>query len=137
MNRVVELSPFYRGDDYAIQVTVRNKADQSAVDITGWCLSSTMKLSDALNDEPQIDKDGYRRVLQIFSRVSDNDNSRAGIARLLYPNEKTNDLIGNTFYQMDIQAETAGSVITLMKGKVLVLTDVTRRHFEQLNYETG
>lgn len=137
MKRLVDLTPFYRGDDYALQVTVRNKSDQSAVDITGWCLSSTMKLSDALDDEPALDKDGYRRVLQVSCQVPDNDDSRAGIARLLYPNELTNDLIGNTFYQMDIQAETAGSVITLMKGKVLVLTDVTRRHFEQLNYETG
>ena len=137
MKRLVELKPFYRGDDYALQVTVRNKSDQSAVDITGWCLSSTMKLSDALDDEPALDKDGYRRVLQVSCQVPDKDDSRAGIARLLYPNELTNDLIGNTFYQMDIQAEIAGSVITLMKGKVLVLTDVTRRHFEQLNYETG
>lgn len=137
MNRVIELRPFYRGDDYAIQVTVRNKADKSPVDVTSWCLSSTMKLSDALNDQPQIDKDGYRRVLQVCYQVPDTDDSRAGIARLLYPNELTNDLIGNTIYQMDIQAEVSGSVITLMKGKVLVLTDVTRRHFEQLSYETA
>ncbi len=137
MKRLVELTPFYRGDDYALQVTVRNKIDQSPIDITHWCLSSTMKLSDALNDEPQIDKDGYRRVLQIVYQVPDTEESHVGIAHLLYPNEKTNDLIGNTFYQMDIQAEISGSVITLMKGKVLVLTDVTRRHFEQLNYETA
>ena len=129
MTTVTELNPFFRGDDFALQVTLKNKADQSPVDITGWCLSSTMKLSSELPDYPQMDSKGNRQVLQVIHQVPDSDDAKNGIARLLFPHDQTQTLIPTT-YQLDIQAEAGDSVMTLMKGLVRVNADVTRDTFD-------
>lgn len=129
MSNVTQLQPFYRGDDFALEVQLRQKESQTPIDITGWVLTSTMKLSSELPDNPQMNDTGQRQVLQVIKVVPDNDDARQGRATLLFPHEETEQLIPTT-YQLDIQAEVSDSVTTLMKGKIQVLSDVTRDTFD-------
>lgn len=122
---MIQLNPFYRGDDFALEVKLRTKSAGEPVDISGWFLVSTLKLSSELPDNPQLDDDNNRQVLQVFTRVPANEDAQNGIAHLLFGHEQTAQLIPTT-YQIDIQAEIGDSVTTLMKGKIRVLSDVTR-----------
>ena len=121
----IQLQPFYRGDDFALEVSLKNKTSQDPVDITGWVLTSTMKLSSELPDTAQLDDNGHRQVLQVIKKVPAGDDASNGIAKLLFPHDQTAELIPTT-YQLDIQAEVSDSVTTLVKGKIKVLADVTR-----------
>ena len=129
MTNVTQLQPFYRGDDFALEVILKTRATGQPVDITGWVLTSTMKLSSEIPDFPQLDDTGQRQVLQVMRKVPDDSEAKNGIAHLLFPHEETEELIPTT-YQMDIQAEFGDSVTTLMKGKIQVLSDVTHDTFD-------
>ena len=133
MTNVVQLQPFYRGDDFALKVSLKTKTSQTPVDITGWVLTSTMKLSSEIPDFPQLKDNGNRQVLQVTSKVSDNEDAKNGIAHLLFPHKETQELIPTT-YQLDIQAEVGDSVTTLMKGRIEVLSDVTHDTFDVIPF---
>lgn len=121
---MTELQPFYRGDDHALQVTVKMKGVDDPVDITGWTFTSTMKLSSELPDQPQLDDDGHRVVLQIKTDAEDNEDSKAGRIDLLYPSAQTGQLIP-TKYDIDIQVSRNNIIQTLVKAKIQVLSDVS------------
>lgn len=125
MSEVIQLKPFYRGDDFVLEVSLKNKTTQDPVDITGWVITSTMKLSSELPDNPQFDHNENRQVLQVTKKVPDNADAKKGTAKLLFPHDETAQLIPTT-YLLDIQAEVSDSVTTLVKAKIKVLSDVTR-----------
>ena len=109
------LDPFYRGDSRAYRVTLRDE-DQQPINITGWTITSSMKLS-----TEQPDKDAPVRV----SNVVGEDDGLTGNAYVIFPPEQTKKLIP-TIYRIDFQIKSpAGSVTTLLCGEVEVLADVT------------
>ncbi len=120
----VELQPFYRGDDHALQVTVRVQDDTDPLDITGWLFTITLKLSSEMPDAPQLDEQGNRQVLQVRKTAPDNADSQIGIIELLLPHDQTVDLLP-VRYQVDIQVEYDRIVQTLVMGRITVLSDVT------------
>lgn len=120
-----ELASFYRGDDHAIQITVRVKDNQDPVDISGWLFTLTMKLSSELPDEPELDDQGNRQVLQVRKQApSGDDDSQAGRIVLVLPHIQTRQLIP-TIYQQDIQISHQQTIRTLIAGRIQVLPDVT------------
>jgi len=123
---MTELQPFYRGDDHALEVVVRLKDEhkQEPVDITGWLFISTLKLSSELPDQPALDEDGNRQVLQIQTEAEDGEPAQEGRIILLYPSDMTKDLIPTT-YDMDIQVQFSGVTQTLIKSQITVLADVS------------
>ena len=125
-----QLRPFYRGDDHALKVTVREKGKESGLDITGWVFTSTLKLSSELPDEPELDDQGNRQVLKTVTTAPDDPDSRIGVFYLMFRSEGTKDLIP-TNYELDVQSEHNDVVKTLFKGRIQVLSDVT--HEESAN----
>ncbi|WP_420588236.1 hypothetical protein [Bacterioplanoides sp.] len=121
---LIQLQPFYRGDDHALQVLVKVKDSEEALDITGWEFTSTMKLSSELPDQPALDDQGNRQVLQVVKVADANDDSRAGRIDLLYPAAETRQLLP-TSYEMDIQCQRNGITQTLVKATITVLADVS------------
>ncbi len=121
---MTELPGFYRGDDHCFEVLVKVKDTDQPVDITGWLFTSTMKLSSELPDQPELDDQGNRQVLQVSTLASDGPDSKEGRVFIIYPHVKTAELLA-TNYQMDIQSNRAGVVQTLIKGVIPVMADVT------------
>ena len=121
---MTELQPFFRGDDHALEVIVRVRDSEDAQDITGWLFTSSLKLSSELPDQPELDEQGNRQVLQVVKEAEDNDDSRNGRIYLLYPSEQTAQLIP-TRYEMDIQCERNDITQTLIKARIEVLADVS------------
>ncbi|CAM3844667.1 hypothetical protein [Parendozoicomonas haliclonae] len=110
------LKPFYRGDTRPYTVSLRDEAD-TPIDISGWVLSCTMKLS-----TEQPDSEAPVRVSNTISSA----DGVAGVAPVVLPKEQTQNLLA-TVYQIDFQLESPeGAVTTLFAGEVEVLADVTR-----------
>lgn len=129
MTNVTQLNPFYRGDDFALEIKVRDKETQSPIDITGWVLVSSLKLSTETPDDPEMHPDGYRQVLRVLKVVTAGAEAEAGTASLLFPHDQTAELLP-TRYQIDIQAEHDDTVITLLKSTIEVQADVTRDTYD-------
>ncbi len=121
---MTELQPFYRGDDHALELIVRVKGSDDAVDITGWVFTSTLKLSSEIPDQPELDEQGNRQVLQIITTAQDVDDSKNGRIYMIYPSEKTRQLIP-TSYEIDVQVDRNSVIQTLVKAKIEVLADVS------------
>ena len=120
----VELPSFYRGDDHATQITVRVKDSQDPVDISGWLFTLSLKLSTELPDQPELDADGHRQVLQVRKLAPADEDSQAGRIVLVLPHSQTRQLIP-TIYQQDIQISHQHTIRTLISGHTQVLPDVT------------
>ena len=118
------LSPFFRGDDHTIRVLVTQRDSDDPVDVTGWVVTSTMKLTTEIADDDEFDDDGYRQVLKTSVTAPDNEDSQAGIFYLTFPSSGTRQLIA-TEYEIDIQSEASNVVRTLYAGRVEVQPDVT------------
>lgn len=121
---MTELQPFYRGDDHALEVLVRVKSTKEPVDITGWVFTSTLKLSSELPDQPELDEQGNRQVLQVSTVAGDTEDSKNGRVYLVYPSDQTRQLVPTT-YEMDIQSERNNITQTLIKSRIPVLSDVS------------
>lgn len=122
---MTELQPFYRGDDLILAMQVRHKDTQQPVDVTGWLFDSSMKLSTELPDYPELDAQGYRKVIST-STLAEGEEAEKGRVHLLFPSDQTAQLI-TTGYRVDIQAVVAGAVQTLFDGRIRVLADVTHK----------
>lgn len=133
---MTELPAFYRGDDFALEITVRDKESQSPINIADWVLVSSMKISSELPDDPQMTDDGSRQVLRVVKVVMPGDDATKGRVQLLFPHEQTAELLPIK-YQIDIQAEHGDTVMTLLKGTIDVQSDVTRDTYEAIpNFPT-
>lgn len=113
-----ELFTMYRGDDYTVKLTFTDEAT-NPIDITGWSLKSTMKLS------PEMSDDADRVVKVDLAPLTGTDASN-GIAYITYPHEQTKNMVSGTYY-LDVQKEHLGAVATVLKGTVVVDPDVTWR----------
>ncbi len=122
---MTELQPFYRGDDLALEMTVRDQSTQAPVDVTGWIFDSSMKLSSELPDTPELDKQGHRQVITTTT-LADGAEAEKGEVRLLFKSTQTAQMLA-TRYQVDIQAVYYGVVQTLYKNTITVLADVTHK----------
>lgn len=121
---VTALSGFYRGDDHALRLVIKEVGSGDPVNVSGWLFISTLKLSSEMPDQPELDESGNRQVLRTEALALDDDNAQAGECTLLFPHEKTAQLIPTT-YQIDIQRTYQNSVITVFRGTIPVLSDVT------------
>lgn len=114
MARQEPIFKFYRGDDYALSVTVKDKDDQ-VVDIDGWIVTFTMKRN------PH--KDDSTAALQV-STTADSSTNPIGNVILMLPHDQTKDLKPGEYY-FDIEAKIANSTTTVLVGIVEVMFDVT------------
>lgn len=125
---VSELSGFYRGDDHALRLVVKEAVSGDPVDVSGWLFISTLKLSSEMPDQPELDDDGLRQVMTTQTLAPVDEVSLVGECTLVFGHDQTRELIPTT-YQMDIQRTFQDSVITVFRGTIPVLADVT--------YESG
>ena len=114
---VVEMPPFYRGDDYLLRITVRNQANDEPVDTGGWHCVSTMKLASEMPDS-----EGIQAVYDCAVEPMEN---MKGVIMLAFPKEQTDNLIP-TKYVMDLQTDMGETRQTLFIATVEVMADVTR-----------
>ncbi len=119
-----QLAGFYRGDDHALLVRIKEEKTGDPVDVTGWKFISSLKLSSEMPDQPELDDAGNRKVLSVEA-IGDGDEAKIGECTLLFPHDKTSQLIPTT-YQIDIQRTYQNSVMTIFRGKVPVLPDISR-----------
>jgi len=104
-----------RGDDKLIEL--RFSKDNMPLDITGWKIYFTMKKSKADPDEKAI----------LAKDITEHSDPQNGITQLFLTNVETAEFKrGDYFY--DIQAkDNEGYIITVLKGKIIVDSDITRR----------
>lgn len=110
------LEPFHRGDTHSYRVSLVDANDQP-LDITGWHMSSSLKLDPALPD----DKAGA--VVQI---TVDETDGKKGIANLTFTREQTHNLVP-AYYFIDFQLTSPlGIRTTVLVAQVEVKADVSR-----------
>lgn len=106
----------YRGDDLKLVVSFAQE-DGTVYDLTGATLFLTIKKSISDTDAEAI----YRDTITSF------DDPTSGSQDIVIPNTTTDNFV-ITSYVYDIQLkESDGSIKTVIKGKILVDLDVTRR----------
>jgi len=109
---MADLKPIYRGDTYAYELRFKEKVNQTPIDITGWELAFTMKLSaESADAELQVVK------------IVDGTEGPSGVAALLLTAEETAQLIP-TRYSFDFQVKNGPVTRTLTKGIIKVESDV-------------
>lgn len=106
---------FYRGDDYAFNITVKDAAD-AIVDITGWEAGFTMKRNPNKNDATAS--------LQVLIPALSGPDATNGKVSILLPHADTEDLAPGKYY-FDIEVKYGGYVSTILAGTCEVLPDVT------------
>ena len=114
---MTELPGFYRGDDHTYLMTFRNRDTQELIDITGWLITSTIKLSSEMPDSEGIQSR--------YLADADTLPSMEGKAVLHFTSDQTRNLIP-TRYQIDFQKIESGLTQTLFTGYLTVKADVTR-----------
>ncbi len=122
---MTQLQPFYRGDDLTLQACVRHQDTQQPIDVSGWQFDSTMKLSSALPDHPELNEQGYRQVMTTTT-LAGGDEARQGLVSLLFRSTQTAQLLV-AGYSVDIQVVIYDAVQTIFDGRIQVLADVTRK----------
>jgi hypothetical protein len=113
-----QLFEMYRGDDYTIKLTFTDGA-VTPIDITGWVLKASLKLS------PEMADDAARVVTVDLTALTGTDAVN-GIAYITFPHEQTKDMVSGTYY-IDVQKEYLGAVVTVLMGTINVNSDVTWR----------
>lgn len=115
MAQLIDLKPLYRGDDRNINLTFTD--NNGAIDITNWKIYFTVKHLDT-------DSDDIAAIKKDTTVHSDPTNGKSSI---FLTNGETGNLIpGNYVYDIQIK-KGDGTVKTIMKGKLKVLQDVTKR----------
>lgn len=113
-----QLFSMYRGDDYTVKLTFTD--DQTApIDITGWVLKSTLKISPEMSDDADL-------VVKVDVPALIGTDATNGIAYLTYPHEQTRNMVPGQYF-LDVQKEHMGAVATVLKGTLTVDSDVTWR----------
>ena len=114
---MTELPGFYRGDDHTYLLVFRDRETEELIDITGWLITSTIKLSSEMPDSEGI----QARYLADEDALP----SMEGKAVLTFNSDQTRNLIP-TRYQIDFQKFQAGMTQTLFTGYLTIKADVTR-----------
>jgi hypothetical protein len=110
------LFSFYRGDDFAFKIEVKDASDV-AVDLTGWTVTFTMKRN--------LNRDDSLADLQITKEnLSDLDASN-GLLVILLSSANTKTLNPGKYF-FDIEVKTGSSTQTVLSGVNEVIADVTR-----------
>lgn len=110
------LFDMYRGDDYTLRVAIKDSLG-IAVDVTGWQLTATMKISTAL-----LDVDA---PVQVVMPALTGADALVGVFYVHLPREQTANLVP-TKYFFDLQRTFNDRVTTVFSGLVLIKPDVTR-----------
>lgn len=113
-----ELFTMYRGDDYTLKITFTDELD-APIDISGWVLKSSMKLSPEMADNAE-------RCVQVDLAPLSGTDAQNGVVYITYPHEQTKDMVAGTYF-LDVQKEYVGSVVTILKATATVDSDVTWR----------
>ena len=109
------LQSFYRGDSREYLITFTD-ADSAVIDITGWTVYFTVKLS-------YMDADADAKITKDITTHYDPTNGQTKITLLT-----TDTDIDPANYYYDIQAKkAAGDIFTVMAGRIEILSDITRR----------
>ncbi len=113
---MADLNDFYRGDTREYTLTFVDGAGD-AINITGWTIFFTLKEKESdADDDAKIKKD-----------ITSHSDPTAGETKFTLEASETDDLEGRNYYY-DIQAKkTNDDIITVTKGRVRVLIDVTIR----------
>lgn len=115
MSKQDPLFKFYRGDDFAFNINVKDALDQ-IVDITGWDVTFTMKRNPNRSDATAN--------LQIVQSNLSGANATNGNVQIILPHLQTKDLNPGKYY-FDMEVRTGGYVSTILAGMLEVLPDVT------------
>ena len=115
MAQMIDLKPLYRGDDYPIPLAFTKNGE--VIDITEWKVYFTVKYHDTDSDNEAV----------IKYDVTEHTDPTNGKTAIMLTNGETGELIPGK-YVYDIQyKKDDGTVKTVMKGKLKVLQDVTKR----------
>ena len=116
MAQLINLRPdIFRGDDYPIPLEFRRNG--IVENITGWKVYFTVKYHDTDSDDDAV----------IKCDVTEHTDPTNGKTLIFLTNGETGGLVPGK-YVFDIQIKKAdGTVKTIMKGKVKVIQDVTKR----------
>lgn len=115
MSKQSPLFSFYRGDDYALKIQVKDSLN-NPVNVSGWQLTFTAKSNP--------NKDDTFSSIQVQSGTLAGVDAESGIAYLLLPNAKTK-LMKPGEYFFDVQSKFGTAITTVLAGIVEVLPDVT------------
>lgn len=112
------LFEMYRGDDYAFRVIIKDETG-TPVDITGWEFMATMKIDFTKGDETA--------PVKVNIGPMSGSDAEQGVCLLVLPSDQTKDLIAPAMYFFDLQRVFNGIVTTVIKGRVRIHEDITRR----------
>ena len=110
------MKDIYRGDNQTYNLSF-TKDDGTPQPITGWKIFFTIKKRlDQSDDDADVKVD-----------VTEHDDAENGLTSIHLSNGQTDTLIPGS-YHYDIQVKKAeDDITTIVKGKIIVLADVTRR----------
>ena len=107
-----------RGDTEVFELAFTDE-DDVIIDITGWTVYMTVKVS-------LFEADDTDAV--ISKTVTSHTSPTLGQTEITFTSTETDNLTPGTLYYYDIQIKTDDDMIkTIMKGQLNVLYDVTRR----------
>lgn len=112
----MDLSPLYRGDsrEYVLTFTDSNG---DPISITDWKIYFTLKKNEYDSDEDAVLK----------KDITEHTSPATGVTKFTIVPADTNEIAPGE-YSYDIQAKKKnGDIITVVKGKLKILTDITRR----------
>jgi len=109
-----------RGDAVSLNVGPVLDAAGAVVNITGYELWFTGKLAVSDLDAAAV----FQKTTTAGSIVI--TNGPAGLARVDLAAADTSALTSSTLLYVDLQAKASGKVVTLARGRLLVVADVTR-----------
>jgi len=112
------LFEIYRGDDYAFRVIIKDETG-TPVDITGWEFMATMKIDFTKGDE--------EAPVKVNIGPMSGTGAEQGVCFLVLPHEQTQNLLAPSVYFFDLQRVFNGIVTTVIKGRVRVHEDISRR----------
>lgn len=113
---IVTLNPLYRGDSRECTLSF-TKNDGSKIPITGWKIYFTLKkYAWKADEDADLKKD-----------ITVHSNPLDGETKITLTSEDTQNL-GIGIYNFDIQVKKVdGTILTILKGKLEILLDITRR----------
>jgi len=106
---------FYRGDDISFNQEFTDEND-SPLDITGWTIFFTVKKNESDSDSKAV----------LSKEFSDFSAPLTGIASIYVSSSETDSLEGTYYYDFQVKRDD-GVILTISKGNITFLRDITRR----------
>lgn len=114
-----------RGDDTAFRLRVQDN-NSNPVDIRGWSFRATVKPSTGSPDpDPERGHPGIAVDIPALAGDASSDAAN-GLTMLLLPAEQSATLPEGV-HEFDVQREFLDQVVTVIRGRVRVVADVTQR----------